>query len=125
MQAIESTGFLDFLVHDREDPFTPQWALEFLVDGSNAEEHANRFLSHGAYTTRTLGVCRKSIQRWPVARTRPRIPCRKARPDRRRLDTTQEQAILGFVDSKPGQLQDQIVDFVDEQFGIKISQPTK
>ena len=73
-------------------------------------------------SARTLGVCRKGIQRWRAQGQE--FPCRKARPDRRRLDATQEQAILGFVDSKPGQFQDQIVDFVDEQFGIKISQPT-
>ena len=56
----------------------------------------------------------------PSLRHNGGFPCRKARPDMRNLSTLQEQAVLDFVERKPGQFQDQIVDFVDRQFDIKV-----
>ena len=40
---------MDFLVHKRAEPCEPQWAIEFLIDGDRAVEHAKRFETNGVY----------------------------------------------------------------------------
>ena len=73
-------------------------------------------------SARFLGVSRKTIQRWRAQG--PGFPCKKIRPERRRLNSSQEEAVIKYVEEEPGQFQDRIVDFVLRTFGKKISQQT-
>ena len=73
-------------------------------------------------SARALSVSRKTIQRWRAQG--PGFPCKMLRPQRRKLTPSQEEAVLAFVAERPGQFQDQIVEFVLRTFGIQISQQT-
>ena len=70
-------------------------------------------------TARILDVSRRTIQRWNKEAGPPVV--QTSRPERRKLSALQEQAVLEFIQGKPGTFQDEIVDFAAKNWDVSIS----
>ena len=74
-----------------------------------------------ASTAASVRVSRRTVQRWKKQAEN----CDKIlRPERRSLNQQQEEAVIKFVEQRPGIYMKHIVQFVSETFGIGISRDT-